>query len=113
MIYRKLDNNGDYSHGAYFKNNFEAVAQAVMTRLKLWEGEWFIDLQEGTPYLDGIVGKYTADTIDPLIKDRILNTEGVIEIVEYISSYNPDLRKYQIAVKISTTYGEGVINGTI
>jgi len=113
MIYRKLDSNGDYSHAAYFRNEFEAVSQAVMTRLRLWEGEWFIDLQEGTPYLDGVMGKYTSDTIDALIKERILNTEGVIEILEYSSSYNPDLRKYTITVKISTIYGDGVVNGVI
>lgn len=113
MIYRKLDSNGDYSHAAYFRNDFNAVAQAVMTRLKLWEGEWFIDLQEGTPYLNGVMGKYTSDTIDPLIKDRILNTEGVVEILEYSAIYNPDLRNYAITVKISTIYGEGTVNGVI
>lgn len=113
MIYRKLDSSGDYSHAAHFKNDFNVVAQAVMTRLKLWETEWFIDLQEGTPYLNGVLGKYTEDTIDSLIKSRILETEGVIEIIEYSTIFERDLRKYNITVKISTIYGEGVVNGVV
>lgn len=113
MIYRQLDNSGDYSHAAFYKNQFEAVSQAVMTRLRLWEGEWFIDLQEGTPYLNGVLGKYTSDTIDQLIKERILNTEGVVEIVEYSGIFDPDLRNYTVSVTISTIYGEGTVNGTI
>ncbi len=113
MIYRKLDSSGDYTHAGYFKNDFNAVAQAVMTRLKLWETEWFIDLQEGTPYLYGIMGKYTEDTVDSLIKNRILETEGVVEILEYSAIFERDLRKYNISVKISTIYGEGVVNGVV
>lgn len=114
MIYRKLDPNGDYTFGgnlsSFLQNNPEAVAQSVVTRLKLWEGEWFLDIAEGTPYIGGVLGKYTRDDIDAIVKERILNTEGVIEITEYSSSFNPDLRKFSVSVTISTIYGEARIS---
>ena len=54
MRYRKLDAAGDFvfGHGAadYHRDSPEAVAQAVLTRLKLHRGEWFLDRSEGTPY---------------------------------------------------------------
>lgn len=113
MTYRKLDKNGDYSHGAFHKNSVDAVAQAVMTRLKLWTGEWFIDTQEGTPYMQKILGKYTLSNVDSVIRERILKTEGVIEIIDFTSYFNSELRNYSINVKISTIYGEGLIDGVI
>ena len=113
MIYRKLDPNGDYTFGGnlsnFYQNSPEAVAQSVITRLRLWEGEWFLDIVEGTPYIGGLLGKYTLADADNLIKERILNTEGVVEILEYSSSFNPDLRKFSVSVTISTIYGEATI----
>ena len=115
MTYRKLDDNGDYTFGgnlnSFYIDDPLGVAQAVVTRLKLWENEWFLDIQEGTPYLGGVIGKYTMETFDPLIRDRILNTEGVTEILEYSSSYDGDLRKVSISVKINTSYGVTQITG--
>lgn len=114
MTYRKLDENGDYTFGgnanSFYRDVPEAVAQSVITRLRLWENEWFLDIAEGMPYIGGVLGKYTRDDVDAIVKERILNTEGVIEITEYSSSFNPDLRKFSVAVTISTIYGEAQIS---
>ena len=46
MRYRIEDANGDMTWGSgdknFYYNQPEAVAQAVMTRLRLWSGEWFL-----------------------------------------------------------------------
>lgn len=114
MIYRKLDEDGDYTFGgngnSFYRNDPLGVSQSVITRLRLWENEWFLDISEGMPYLDGVMGKYTMDDVDSIIKERIINTEGVVEITSYQSSFNPDLRKFSVSVTISTIYGEAVIN---
>ena len=63
MKYRKLTENGDYAFGRggadMHADTPEAVGQAVLTRLRLFAGEWFVDLKEGTPYVPGVLGKHT------------------------------------------------------
>ena len=50
MKYRKLTENGDYAFGRggadMHADTPEAVGQAVLTRLRLFAGEWFVDLKE-------------------------------------------------------------------
>ena len=76
MKYRKLTENGDYAFGRggadMHADTPEAVGQAVLTRLRLFAGEWFVDLKEGTPYVPGVLGKHTQDTYDPVFRERIL-----------------------------------------
>ena len=117
MKYRQLDENNDFNFGMglsnYLQDSPETVAQAVQTRLQLWENEWFLDISEGTPYFYGMLGKYTSDTIDPLIKARILETEGVLQIDSYNSIFNGETREYLIYATISTTYGSTEIYGVL
>jgi hypothetical protein len=115
MTYRKQDANGDYVFGgglsSYFQNSADAVVQAVQTRFKLWEGEWFLDITDGTPYMSGMLGKYTQDTIDQLIKKRILETQGVDSIMDFQGVYNGNDRSYVVSATISTIYGTADITG--
>ena len=96
MKYRKLTENGDYAFGRggadMHADTPEAVGQAVLTRLRLFAGEWFVDLKEGTPYVPGVLGKHTQDTYDPVFRERILDTEGVTGIVSYASSFDGESR---------------------
>ena len=87
----------------------EAVGQAVLTRLRLFAGEWFVDLKEGTPYVPGVLGKHTQDTYDPVFRERILDTEGVTGIVSYASSFDGETRKLSVRAVIGTVYGETTI----
>ena len=63
MKYRKLDENGDMTFGAgldnYFIDSAEAVAQSVLTRLRMWLREWYLDTNDGTPYYQQVLGKHT------------------------------------------------------
>lgn len=111
MIYRKLTSTGDYSFGRGsqdFVEGVEAVAQAVNTNLLLLRGEWWENLENGLPLFEEIIGTpETAEgitTIDALISDRILSTEGVLSIESYESSAQG--RQYQAAVVIDTIYGQ-------
>lgn len=113
MRYRRLDGEGDFimghGHADYLVDVPEAPAQAVVTRLRLLSGEWFLDLGEGTPYVGGVFGKHTKESYDPVIRARILETEGVTAILDYESSIDPDTRRLAVAVTIDTIYGEARI----
>ena len=89
----------------------DAVGQAVLTRLKLEVGQWFLDHREGTPWNTQVLGKYTGDVRDPVIRDRILGTQGVSEILDYSSDLNRETREFSINAVIDTVYGRAVVTG--
>jgi len=106
MRYRALDPNGDYSFGAPFlKDSPAVVAQAALTRLLLWKGEWFADTADGTPYLQNVLGVTAQFNPDVYIKQRILETPGVNAIVTYSSSLNPVTRALTVQTLLDTIYG--------
>lgn len=117
MIYRKLDANGDYvfgqNTGNFYKDQPEAVAQAVKTRLGLIQGEWFLDITKGTPYNSQILGAGMVSKYDKAIQDIILNTQGVTRIITYKSQVDPSTRAAQVSCTIDTMYGQAVIQQTL
>lgn len=117
MRYRKLDANGDYTFGGsdndFLVNSPDAVAQAVLTRLKLFQGEWFVDTTAGMPWNTEVIGKYTSNTRDAAIRNCILGTTGVSEITAYSSSYDTDPRELTVTATITTIYGSTTIQTTL
>lgn len=116
MRYRKLDANGDYTLGTgadFYQDTPDAVAQAVMTRLRLHSGEWFLDTTDGTPWGSDVLGKYTLSTYDTVIQQRILSTPGVQGIASYTSSIDTRARALSIAATIDTIYGQATVQGTL
>lgn len=113
MRYRKLDENGDmiFGHGSddYYADNIEAIAQSVLTRLKLWRGEWYLDTTEGTPYMQEVLGMGKRDSAIRALQNRILDTEGVTQIKDF--QVTNDGRHYRFAIVIDTIYGEATVNG--
>lgn len=109
MRYRKLSNTGDYVFGNgqldFYRDVPNAVGQAVETRLLLWLGEWYLDIEDGTLYMQGILGKHTKDSADRIIKDRILATQGMVDIETYESTIDPNSRRLTVSVTINTIYG--------
>lgn len=110
MRYRKQDENGDiifgFGQNDFYKDNVEAVAQAIKTRLLLFLGEWFLNVDDGTPYLQGILGKHDDETRDLIIRNRILNTEDVTSIESYEAIFNAENRTTSISVIVNTIYGQ-------
>ncbi len=113
MRYRKLDKNYDYSFGRgpkdFYVNVPDAPAQAVLTRLEMNQGEWFLDRNAGTPWKTQVLGFYTGNTRDPVIRSRIIGTQGVTQITQYSSDIDRDLRKFAVQVEIQTEYGDATM----
>ena len=112
MRVRKLGIDGDYQFGrgnaGFHENSAAGVAQDVMTRLALWQGTWFIDTSEGTPYLQGILGK--GKDYEPFIRERILDTEGVTSIESLQFIFDPRSRRLSVTAEINTAYGEATVS---
>lgn len=114
MRYRKLSPTGDYTFGGGLQNFYidvpAAVGQAVLTRLKLWRGEWSFDITQGTPYLDSILGKHTKENADQTIQTQTLETQGMTDIQKYVSVQDTVKRSLSVQITIDTIYGPSVVN---
>lgn len=114
MRYRKLTATGDYSFGQgqldFYINLPQTVGQAVLTNLKLFLGEWFLDLTTGMPWLTQVIGVDTSALYDNAIKTQIINTAGVTRIVAYTSVLNAALRHLEVKVTILTIFSPAPIS---
>lgn len=109
MRYRKLDQNGDRVFGsglsAFWIDVPDAPAQAVLTRLQLYLGEWWLDTSDGTPWRTKVLGKFTGSTRDVVIRQRVLNTPEITAINNYSSNLNRDTRAFTVNMELDTAYG--------
>ena len=88
MRYRKLDDSGDFmfGHGQadFHHNTPEAVAQAVATRLRLFSGEWFLDVTEGTTGLAAFETVYDGEARRLTVNATIENVYGEAVVQEVL-----------------------------
>lgn len=121
MLYRRQDKNGDYILGqgtSQFLTGVDAVAQAILTWIKLLYGEWWENVNEGTPLWQSILGQPGSEdnlnSIDNIIKDRILSVRQdgislVSSIDSYERTYNTNTRSYSFTAIVTTIYSESVV----
>jgi len=111
MRNRQMTPSGDTTifSGAtqFLVNSPAAVAQAVLTRLNLWQGQWFLDSTLGLPVYQQILGFGTQAVRDAAIQNVILNTPGVNQITQYTSSLVN--RAFRVQATIDTIYGSTTI----
>jgi hypothetical protein len=111
MRYRALTDSGDSTafsgFTSFLVNSPAAVAQAVMTRLNLWQGQWFLDTTLGMPWTQQVIGFGTQSARDAAIQNTILGTPGVNQIVSYSSEVVD--RRMTVTCTIDTIYGTQAI----
>lgn len=114
MRYRRVDESGDMVFGgdqrAFWRDVPEAPAHAVLSRLYLFLGEWFLDTSDGTAWNTRVLGKGTVDTRDPEIRARVLGTPEVAAISDYQSDLSRGDRRFTVAMTLSTSYGQATIS---
>lgn len=84
----------------------EQVRQQLLIKLKLWRGEWFLDTEFGTPYLQQILGKQlTLSGALAALRKSILEVEGVRQILSFSYKFNNSTRKLEVEFTADTPYG--------
>jgi hypothetical protein len=108
---------GDMRFGSgqsdYYRDSPEAVATAIWTRLRLWTGEWFINVTEGTPYMEAVLGTGKRELIEPALRQRILATQGVDSLENFTLVIDPDTRAAFVSATVNTIYGTASLQGAI
>jgi len=108
MTVRLIDpDTGDIvTSGDQFISGVEEIAQTVKTRLRLFLGEYFRDVTDGTPWWESILGKDgTLSSKEAIIKSRILRTDGVVRLVSFSTDFDINTRVYTVNAGILTTFG--------
>lgn len=88
-------------------DKLEQVQQNIKIRLLFLYNEWFLDTTKGLPYFDNIMVKNPQlSIIDTIIKSTILETDNVIDLLEYQSSFDNAQRLLTVSFKALTAFGE-------
>jgi len=92
---RSLDSAGDWTFGNGRSNYLvgkDAVSQRLTTRIRLVTNDWFLNLDIGIDYFSA-----QPFTIIQQIRETILTTDGVVELVSLDSSYDGEERKLVVS----------------
>lgn len=97
-----------------FISDLEAVTQIIATRLKLFQGEWFLNLEDGLPLFQSILGssggQRNITVITNLIAARILGTPYVTAIVSITATYQN--RKFVFSSTVATQFGTVTVSNS-
>lgn len=89
----------------------DRVRQQLVVKLRLWVGEWFLDTEFGTPYLESILGKQiTLGGAVAAIKQSILEVNDVQQITRF--DYNFDRKARRLVVDFDALTPFGLIRVT-
>ena len=99
-------------------SDLAAVAQAIQTRLLLFEGEWWENLAEGTPMFQQILGyrRQTGtgrDLATTALTARIMGTPYVSSVTNLQVQFNPISRAYSYTATVYTSFGSMQISGPV
>ena len=87
-------------------DNAERVAQQILISLRFWYGEWFLDTEQGVPYLEYILIKNpNINHIRQILRETISSVEGVVSIEKLELDYNPTERNLLVEYVVTTNYG--------
>lgn len=78
----------------------ESVAQKLFILLRTFAGEWFLNVDHGIPYFQSILGqKVSKQAIDLIFQQKILEEDGVQELLEFTSSLS-NSRTYSMSFRV-------------
>ncbi len=91
-----------------------AVAQAILTRLKMFQGEWWASTGDGLPLFQSILGQAASakarQQIASLISARIVGTPYVVSIVNLQTGYTPQTRAFTYYATVNTQFGQVAVS---
>ena len=87
-------------------DNAERVAQQILITLRFWLGEWFLDVQDGIPYLDYVLVKSpNLLHIRQIFTEAIEKIEGVQRVEEMKFAFDVKNRSLRVDYEVSTNHG--------
>jgi hypothetical protein len=84
------------------------VRQRVKVALWHYRGEYFLDITQGVPWLQSILGRKTGgDEVGVILRRAILSVPGVLRLVTFSARYDTATRRYEVVAVIQVQPGPG------
>lgn len=93
----------------------DSVVQGIRTRLLLFKGEWFLDINTGMPWFQEVFtdGGQDIRRIESALKTQINATPGVEAILSFNLEFIGSTRELTVSFEVDTIYGpSGLISVT-
>lgn len=96
----KLTESGDLditSGNISFVEDIENVKQSVFMNLRTFQGEWFLNIEHGIPYIQEVLANKAIDyaVIEKIIKESLLGVEGIRDVINF------EIKKLDKGVSVS------------
>jgi hypothetical protein len=87
-----------------------SLQQRLRIKLLTYQEEWFLDVDEGIPYYQSILGKNRAkETIDLIFKNAILAEPEVLSLESFSSSIDNSTRVYSLSFVARSAEGNALV----
>lgn len=110
ILYLRLDDNYDpiWDPDAQL-SDLDAVAQAIRTNLNLFQGEWWQDLNDGTPMFQEIINQRATPSGQQImalaLAKRISGTPYVSSVENMQFSFSETSRRFSFSCVAKTSFG--------
>lgn len=95
-------------------DDLESTAQRLKVRLLFFLTEWFLDREQGIPYLQDILQKAPdLQKVENIIKTVILTTPRVIQLNSFSLDYDNLTRKLIVEFNALTDDGDLTFSGVL
>lgn len=99
-------NNFDFS----LVDNARQIMQSLAVRLRFIFAEWYLDVTQGIPYYEFFFKKTPNQIqIESILKEEIVNTRGIVELISFQSEFNSRNRIYFVRFSARSISGEELL----
>lgn len=86
------------------------IMQNLAIRLRFVLGEWYLDITQGVPYFEFFFIKApNLIQIESILKEEIVKTRGIVEILSFESDYVPQRRIFRVKFSAKSISGEDLL----
>lgn len=88
---------GDIAIPPRIVRGVEAIRLRILSRLRFFKREWFLDLRQGMPYFEAVFVKNPdISLVQSIFRRAILSTPGVLTIARMVTSFDRRSRTFTI-----------------
>lgn len=109
MRVRSIDSNSDWTFGkgrANYVSERNAIAQSVRTRLRAFQNDYYLDTENGIPWIQLLGNLGTERRILRAVERTALQTEGVLRITRLEIVRRDGRQGVTIRIDYDDVYGQ-------